>query len=68
MSRSIEELLDGYNAWETAFNEDGHLEEDNRVTITEAFSSPDAPILFPRVINRTPVSYTHLTLPTNREV
>jgi len=53
MSRSIEELLDGYNAWETAFNEDGHLEEDNRVTINEAFSSPDAPILFPRVINRT---------------
>jgi len=53
MSRSIDELLQGFPAWETAFNEDGHLEEDNRVTITEAFSSPDAPILFPRVINRT---------------
>lgn len=53
MSRSIDELLAGYDAWESAFNEDGHLEDENRVTITEAFSSPDAPILFPRVINRT---------------
>lgn len=53
MAKSIEELLSGVDAWQTAFAEDGYVSEDNRVTISEAFSSPDAPILFPRVINRT---------------
>lgn len=53
MSRNINELLQGLPAWETAFAEDGQLDEQNRITINEAFASPDAPILFPRVINRT---------------
>ena len=53
MSKPIEELLNGYGAWERALVEDGRLDDDNRVTITEAFSSPDAPILFPKVISRT---------------
>lgn len=53
MAKSIEELLDGVDAWQTAFAEDGRLDEDHRITINEAFSSPDAPILFPRIINRT---------------
>jgi hypothetical protein len=53
MSRKINELLAELPAWEQAFAEDGQLDETNRITINEAFSSPDAPILFPRVINRT---------------
>lgn len=53
MSKNIEELLKGLPAWEKALAEDGRLDDDNRVTISEAFASPDAPILFPRVINRT---------------
>lgn len=53
MSKNIEELLAGLGAWETAFAEDGRLDDENRITINEAFASPDAPILFPRVINRT---------------
>lgn len=53
MSKDISELLDGLPAWEQAFAEDGRLDEDNRVTINEAFASPDAPILFPKVISRT---------------
>lgn len=53
MSKSINELLDGIHAWDKAFAEDGRIDEESRVTIKEAFSSPDAPILFPKVINRT---------------
>lgn len=53
MSKSIEELLSGLPAWEAALQDDGRIDETNRVTITEAFSSPDAPILFPKVISRT---------------
>lgn len=53
MSRTINEMLTNLPAWEQAFAEDGRIDDENRVTITEAFSSPDAPILFPRVINRT---------------
>lgn len=53
MSKEITELLTNYDAWETALSEDGYLDEDNRVTIKEAFASPDAPILFPKVISRT---------------
>ena len=53
MSRNINELLENLPAWETAFAEDGHIDDTNRVTISEAFATPDAPILFPRVINRT---------------
>ncbi len=53
MSKPVEELLEKLPAWENAFSEDGQIDEDNRVTIREAFSSPDAPILFPKVISRT---------------
>lgn len=53
MSRNINELLEKLPAWEAAFAEDGRLDDENRITINEAFATPDAPILFPRVINRT---------------
>lgn len=53
MSKKIEELLESLPAWQNALAEDGYLDEDNRVTIKEAFASPDAPILFPKVISRT---------------
>lgn len=53
MSTKIQELLNKFEAWDNAFNEDGFIDDDNRVTIKEAFGSPDAPILFPKVINRT---------------
>ncbi len=50
---NIQELLSKQEGWEAALNEDGYVDEDNRVSIREAFSSPDAPILFPKVISRT---------------
>lgn len=53
MSKAINELLKGYDAWENALTEDGHVDEETRVTVKEAFASPDAPILFPKVISRT---------------
>lgn len=53
MSKSTHELLEQLPAWEAALAEDGRIDEGNRVTITEAFASPDAPILFPKVISRT---------------
>jgi hypothetical protein len=53
MSKSIEELLETLPAWQSVLAEDGYIDEDNRVTIKEAFASPDAPILFPKVISRT---------------
>jgi len=53
MSKSIQELLSGLPAWETALTEDGYIDGDNRVTIKEAFASPDAAALFPKVISRT---------------
>lgn len=53
MSKSINELLASLPAWEQAMAEDGRIDDTSRVTINEAFASPDAPILFPRVINRT---------------
>ncbi|HJS83603.1 MAG TPA: phage major capsid protein [Nitrososphaera sp.] len=53
MSKSINELLGELPAWEAALAEDGHIDENNRITIREAFASPDAPILFPKVISRT---------------
>ena len=42
MSKTIQELLSGLPAWETVLTEDGHIDENNRVTIKEAFASPDA--------------------------
>lgn len=53
MSKTIQELLSGLPAWEAALSEDGYIDQDNRVTIKEAFASPDAAILFPKVISRT---------------
>ena len=53
MSKTIQELLSGLPAWEAALAEDGYIDSDNRVTIKEAFGSPDAAILFPKVISRT---------------
>lgn len=53
MSKSINELLAGLPAWESVLAEDGRIDEDTRVTVKEAFASPDAPILFPKVISRT---------------
>ena len=53
MSKTIQELLSGLPAWETAMAEDGYIDGDNRVTIKEAFASPDAAALFPKVISRT---------------
>jgi len=53
MSKTIQELLSGLPAWESALAEDGHIDEDNRVTIKEAFASSDAAALFPKVISRT---------------
>jgi len=53
MSKTIQELLSGLPAWENALTEDGHIDENNRVTIKEAFASPDAAALFPKVISRT---------------
>ena len=53
MSKTIQELLSGLPAWESALTEDGYIDVDNRVTIKEAFASPDAAALFPKVISRT---------------
>lgn len=53
MSKNITELLQGLPAWEKALSEDGRVDDETRITVTEAFASPDAPILFPKVISRT---------------
>lgn len=53
MSKSIEELLVNLETWDTVLAEDGRIDDVTRVTINEAFASPDAPILFPKVISRT---------------
>lgn len=49
----MQELLKRVNTWEAAMQNDGHLDEDTRVTIREAFASPDASMLFPKVISTT---------------
>lgn len=53
MSKTIQELLTGLPAWESALSEDGYIDGENRVTIKEAFASSDAAALFPKVISRT---------------
>jgi len=53
MSKTIQELLSGLPAWETALAEDGYIDGENRITVREAFASPDAAALFPKVISRT---------------
>lgn len=52
MAKSIDEMLEGVEAWESVVNENGFVDDENRVRITEAFMSNDAPILFPKVISR----------------
>ncbi len=52
MSTTVQELLQKQDGWEAAFNEDGVLDENNRVTIKEAFGTPDAPWLFPKIISK----------------
>lgn len=51
MSTKINELLQKAENWEAAFNGDGFIDNENRVTIKEAFSTPDADFLFPKVIS-----------------
>ena len=53
MVKSVEEMLNGLAAWEESVKNDGYVDSENRIVINEAFASPDAPILFPKVINRT---------------
>lgn len=53
MSTNINELLSKAEAWEAAFNEDGYVNDDTRVSIKEALASPDMPALFPKIISRT---------------
>lgn len=52
MGKTIEEMLDGVEAWEAVVTENGYVDDENRIRINEAFMSNDAPILFPKVINR----------------
>lgn len=53
MSKSVEEMLSNLSTWEMVLAEDGNIDDEHRVTIKEAFASPDAPALFPKVISRT---------------
>lgn len=53
MSTNINELLSKAEAWEAAFNEDGYVDDDTRVSIKEAMATPDMPALFPKIISRT---------------
>lgn len=54
MTKPLKELLQELPTWEKALAEDGRLDDNgSKLTITEAFASPDAPILFPKVISRT---------------
>ena len=55
MSTKIQEKLGQLPAWEAALANDGYIsdEQDEKLTIREAFSSPDAPILFPKAISNT---------------
>jgi len=52
MHTNINELLKKAENWELALNENGRIDDDNRVSIKEAFSTPDADMLFPKVISR----------------
>lgn len=53
MSKTMNELLSNLESWDTMLAEDGRIDDETRVTIQEVFASPDAPILFPKVISRT---------------
>lgn len=49
---NIEELFKKTEGWERAFKENGYIDEKNRVTIKEAFGTPDAGFLFPKLVSR----------------
>lgn len=54
MPRDIQELLKDSESWETITRNAGYLledDEDSRITIMEAMATPDAPILFPKVVS-----------------
>lgn len=53
MAHNIAELLKDPVKLAAAFNENGYLDAENRVTIKEAFGTPDAPILFQKVVSNT---------------
>lgn len=50
---AVEQLLGKVETWEKAFNSDGFINEDTQVTIDEAFTTPDAPAIFQKVVSRT---------------
>jgi hypothetical protein len=52
-ANATEQLLVKVDEWERAFNENGEVTEDAKITISEAFTSPDAPLLFPKVVSKT---------------
>lgn len=52
-ANATEQLLSKVETWEKAFNEDGFINEDTQVTINEAFTTPDAPMIFQKVVART---------------
>ena len=52
MSTTIEEALKNVEGWDKVVNENGYVDEDNRVRISEAFATTSASILFPKVISR----------------
>lgn len=49
MSEQISNL--DFQGLTEAFNSNGVISEDNQVTVKEAFMTPDAPILFPKVLS-----------------
>lgn len=51
MSTNINEALGKLEAWGKAFNENGVVDGETKVSIREAFMTPDAPILFPKVMS-----------------
>lgn len=48
-----EQLLTKLEEWERAFNEDGQVSESQKVTISEAFNTTSASVIFPKVISNT---------------
>ena len=50
MSQTVNESLEKLEGWTKAFNENGAIDENTKVTIKEAFFTADAPILFPKVM------------------
>jgi hypothetical protein len=52
MSEQITETLSKLEGWTEAFKGNGVISDhENRVTVKEAFMTPDAPILFPKVMS-----------------